>query len=381
MTGGSNDVTVGAGESKWSDWVPFALDPAQDHLIHCHLNGPHKFAYNTVLDCYRKNASTDETMISDVKSYTLVDEFFYLVKLEVRVRSVMAGFDDAVHLHTADNLALGVHLTVDDAFHLHEADAIPALTGTHNLTLAACDHLHDADALTLTQEHTLALADDTLLHEADTLNLAGTNILVVAESDHLHTADAANLIVTLAVDETYHEHTAPNLTIVSGFDLVIPETVILTVSDNIAGMTVSMTVASSYHDHLADALAITADHFLTTAETYHLHTADSLNTYMTGDLPIQSAHHEIESDELTLGFSVTLTVREAYHRHFVDTLALTQEHTLAMPDGDSYHDHFADNIDIPALPEGLERTFINSLTVQRTMWSLTRRLTIEGRAA
>ena len=402
--GGSETVVLAAGETAWSDWTDFTAPAGGEVLVSMLFNAQtyHAEYATTGKDSYRKNTTDDYTETLDFPTWgTYYNKTYTLRGAEVTENPIEIA--TGTHLHTAENIVLtqGNNLAVDDADHLHDADSADAfmrwdlvvadadhlhdadaltLTATHNLSVAACDHLHDAEALDLTQEHTLALTDDTLLQVADSLNLAGTNSLVVAEAYHVHAADSADLIVVLAVDETYHEHTAPNLTLVTGFDLEIPESVILTVSDNIAGMTVGMTVAEAYHTHAVDAVALGGTQSLVVAECYHRHDADGLNVYMTGDLPIQSAHHEIESDELTLGFSSTLNVREAYHRHLADTLALTQEHTLAMPDGDSYHDHVADEITIPALAEGLDRTFINSLTVQRSFWTLTRNLTINKAA-
>lgn len=372
---GSESVSLSAGETAWSDWTLFTAPTGGEVLVSMLFNAATYHAQYTTTgkDSYRENTTVDETETLDFPTWgTYTDVTYTLRGAEVTENPIEIPV--GTHLHVADNIVLTQEYTlvINAGDHLHTADAADAFTRT-DLVVADADHLHEAETPALTQDHTLVVNAADHLHTAPNLTLSGLGLAAAEPAYHLHAADVINLVVTPGVAETEHLLTSPELTLVVGFDLVIPDSVILTESDNLAGLVTSFgSIDDGFHLHDADALVLTQDHTLTVADSYHGHFATEPDIYMVGDLPIDSAVHATDSDNIDLGGSQYLVVADAYHLHTVDgLLGLGQAHFLDMDAAHSFHLHFADNVVIAALAADFEATWMDSATQVRTIHGVT----------
>lgn len=186
---------------------------------------------------------------------------------------------DAVHAHTADNLALTQHnvLAISDATHGHTVDNVILVP---NLIVQDSSHGHTADNLVLTQHNVLAIQDTLHGHTAENLNLTQHNVLTIADALHGHTVE--NLLLTqhnvLAIQDALHGHSADNI--------------VLTVNDGSA-----LVIQDAHHGHTADALVLTEHNILVIADALHGHTVDNLNLTQHSILAIQDALHAHMADQ------------------------------------------------------------------------------------
>lgn len=213
-------------------------------------------------------------------------------------------------------------LTVADALHAHTADNL-ALIEQEVIAVADALHGHTADTVGLLQQNLLVVADATHGHTVDNLTLDLTLTLVVADATHGHLADEIGLIQQnlLAVADATHGHTADNLTLDTG---------------------VVLAVADALHAHGVDNVALTQAAILAVAEALHGHTADTIGLQQGHLLAVQDATHAHSADALTLTLSDVLAVADSIHVHTADTIELTQASVLIV--SDALHAHLADLI-------------------------------------
>jgi hypothetical protein len=393
--GGNNSKAIAAGQTVWSDWVPFAVDKTLDHLVHIFVNTAHKFPYNTTDWCYKSSAGNDQTMTADVKNYSLVNEFLFLVRLEVRARTALAGLAETYHdLDDNDGVAIDIfsingayhgHFTseplwwvneayhdhiqesplwwIDEAYHLHDADLcdpvviLPTAEAFHlHFTrdplwwVAEAYHLHDADNIIwpdlqvineiyhLHDADSIIWPDLVLINGADHLHFTRDPLWWVAESYHLHDADRAIFIIPLIhtdAGEDYLElddNDGNPIDLTGGFEVQESYHEIFSVAP-------LWWVDESYHDHVAD-----SPYVFSILEAYHAHVADAIYVFSilkayhdhTADalelFSIHGAYHLHDGENINLGGIVD--AQEAYHLHFTrDPLWWVAE---------AYHDHIAD---------------------------------------
>jgi hypothetical protein len=150
-------------------------------------------------------------------------------------------------------------------------------------------------------------------------------VLVAADTTHNHTADNVTLVsggtVELAPADTAHTHTADVVTLTQTHETVL---------------------SSTQHPHTAGIVTLTQTHVLADADAQHTHTADNVTLAHTHVLVAGDAAHTHTADVVTLTQDHTLASQDAAHTHTVDVGTLTQEHTLAA--ADATHPHTADNV-------------------------------------
>ena len=204
FNGGSSTVALPANTVVVSDWVPFAVDKTKDHLLHLFIDTDHKYSYRVDSQCYRVNSGNDQTMMEDVKSYSLVDEFLFFVNLDVRPREAMVA-SEPYHEHAADGDIILKQITVcHETYHDIITDPI-ALTQTHDLVIEEAYHLHDADSFDLSV--TITTAETYHDIATDPVILTQAHDLVIEEAFHLHDADNVVVVTpgSAAAEDAYHE--------------------------------------------------------------------------------------------------------------------------------------------------------------------------------
>jgi hypothetical protein len=374
--GGSASKALSAGETAWSDWVPFAVDDTLDHLVHVYVNTAHKFPYNTTDWCYEASAGNDQTMIADVKNYSLINQFLFLIRMEVRARVALPGDLNCYHVlddndgvaieifsvesaaHTMDSSdplwwvqeAYHTHVIrdplwwVNNSYHLHVADQcdpvviMPVQEAYH--VIATQDplwwvneayHLHAVDALG---------GFDFWLATAEAYHVIATQdpLWWINETYHLHVVDAAS---PFSVHEAYHLHAIDAADVFSVHEAYHAHAI------DVADV---FSVEAAYHLHFVDAVELTSG-ILGVQEAYHLF-ADEPPLWW-----VQEAYHVQAADNIALNIPLITAeayhlfadepplwwVSEAYHVHAVDAVPAF---TLWVNIAEAYHDHVADNIDL-----------------------------------
>jgi hypothetical protein len=205
--GGSDSKAIAAGQTAWSDWVPFAVDDTLDHLIHIFVSAAHKFPYNTTDWCYKSTSGNDQTMTADVKNYALVNEFLFLVRMEVRARTVLPGDLNCYH-DVDDNDALDIEIfSIAGAIHAHVAQD-PLWWVNEAYHLHAVDQCQPVTQLPVQEAYHLLVTSDPLwwVQEAYHLHVIDTaDVFSVEGAYHLHLVGGLVLdIGALGVEEAYH---------------------------------------------------------------------------------------------------------------------------------------------------------------------------------
>jgi hypothetical protein len=309
--GGNSSKALGAGQTAWSDWVPFAVDKTKDHLIHLYISAAHKYPYHTSSDCYRRQGGGDQTMDADVSGYSLVGEFLCLVRLEVRARTALTGLAETYH-DIDDNDGAAIDLfTINGAYHTHIAEA--PLWWVN-------EAYHD--------------------HAAD--NIIWPDLVLINETYHDHAADPCDPVQVMPINEAYHLHDADNIALIiplvhtdTGEDYLLLDDNDGNPIDLIGGFEIQETyheiysiaplwwVNEVYHDHIADSPYVFSIH-----EAYHTHAADSPYVFS-----IHEAYHTHAADS-----PYVFSIHEAYHAHIADNISLGG----VLDINEAYHDHIAE---------------------------------------
>lgn len=110
-----------------------------------------------------------------------------------------------------------------------------AVGGAVDLIIQDALHSHTADNLALTQQNVLAIADALHSHTADNLTLSLSTLLVVQDSAHAHMADNLALTQTniLAIQDALHAHMADSIALTQQSVLVISDSLHAIISDNV----------------------------------------------------------------------------------------------------------------------------------------------------
>lgn len=212
------------------------------------------------------------------------------------------------------------------ADHLHLADAV-SLTGKHNVKVAEATHVHAADNVNVgSPPISVLVADGTHLHVADNVKTLHQHIVPIARADHLHFADRVSYFVKyfVPVVQTTHLHTATKAAVTLG------------------AINYSVQIAESAHVHTADSLTITSKHAVKITEAAHQHFADRVAYFLKYFVPVvEIAHVHTATKAAVTANSINYSVQiaEAVHLHTVNKDNVVHAHVARA--ADSAHTHVA----------------------------------------
>lgn len=182
------------------------------------------------------------------------------------VEDVAVTANDTLHAHTADgDLLLIEHklLAVADALHAHSADNLAIV---EHKTLVTNDTIHSqtVDSITITQAHTLAVNDTLHSQIVDSLELDQGLAVISNYTTHAHTAD--NVVLTqrhiLVVQDTLHAQTVDTVALLQNSQLDVHD---------------------ATHTQTADGLTLLENYLLDVHSTRHTHSADSIANIVNWD--------------------------------------------------------------------------------------------------
>jgi hypothetical protein len=251
-----------------------------------------------------------------------------LLGLQTAVEQTITIYSD-----TADTYQVRVKLIEDDLTEYTTTAQTVTVSAPSNAEASAesCDHLHDGESPSLTQQHNLAVAEADHLHDGESPPLTQQHNLDLSETYHLHDGEQVNVTegaapIDLVVTEAHDEHYADGLLLIQAHNL---------------------SAAPADQLHVVVNVTLTQDHILAVAEVYSEQVADNIDLAGAASLELAEAFHDLISGQIDLGQSHNLDVGSCDHLQVVINVALLQLHALAVDDAD--HLQIADNISLAGM--------------------------------